>query len=226
MTLPKHAPVFLALLAAAAAQPALAQSSDDWTGGYVGGFVGQVMDPDDGSDRFLFDTDLDGRFGDSRLGGRFGRCQGFLPVFDHLAGSNGLQPCLACGDGDFQQFVEFVDTTLPVEVDFGPMPGSDAVGDFGRQHGERMSEVKVRFPGQANRFIAGHQCQACGCFGRFLGIAAVGVLPFEYVRVAPPELADGVIGAAPIDQRFWCLREGTGHAGGGDGQNQARGCPA
>ncbi len=65
MALPKQAPLFLALLAAAAAQPALAQSSDDWTGGYVGGFVGQVMDPDDSSDRFLFDTNLDGRFGDT-----------------------------------------------------------------------------------------------------------------------------------------------------------------
>ena len=65
MTLRQHAPLYLALLAAAAAQPALAQSSDDWTGGYIGGFVGQVMDPDDGSDRFLFDTDLDGRFGDT-----------------------------------------------------------------------------------------------------------------------------------------------------------------
>lgn len=65
MALPKHAPIVLALLAAAATQPALAQSSDDWTGGYVGGFVGQVMDPDDGSDRFLFDTNLDGQFGDT-----------------------------------------------------------------------------------------------------------------------------------------------------------------
>ena len=50
MSLRQHAPVYLALSAAAAVQPALAQSSDDWTGGYVGGFVGRVMDPDNGSD--------------------------------------------------------------------------------------------------------------------------------------------------------------------------------
>ena len=53
-----------ALLSLAGVTPASAQ--DAWAGGYVGGHVGAVGDPDDGrSDRFLFDTDLDGDFDDT-----------------------------------------------------------------------------------------------------------------------------------------------------------------
>lgn len=50
-----------AALLAAAALPAAA---GDWTGGYVGAFLGTQSDPDDG-DRVLFDTNLDGGFGDT-----------------------------------------------------------------------------------------------------------------------------------------------------------------
>lgn len=66
----KHTPKLLAaaivgaLCSTAGIAPAFAQ--DAWTGGYVGGHVGAVMKPDDsGSDRFLFDTNLDGQFGDT-----------------------------------------------------------------------------------------------------------------------------------------------------------------
>ena len=53
-----------ALFATAGIAPAFAQ--DAWTGGYVGGHVGVAMEPDDaGRDRILFDTDLDGQFGDT-----------------------------------------------------------------------------------------------------------------------------------------------------------------
>jgi opacity protein-like surface antigen len=50
-----------AALLAAFALPAAA---DDWTGGYVSGFIGTQSDPDDG-DSVLFDTNLDGSFGDT-----------------------------------------------------------------------------------------------------------------------------------------------------------------
>lgn len=41
-------------------------SAQDWTGGYVGVHLGQAQDPDDnGDDRFLFDTNLDGNFSDT-----------------------------------------------------------------------------------------------------------------------------------------------------------------
>ena len=50
-----------AALLAAVALPAAA---DDWTGGYVGGFLGTQSDPNDG-DSVLFDTNLDGSFGDT-----------------------------------------------------------------------------------------------------------------------------------------------------------------
>ncbi|MFC0676840.1 outer membrane protein [Lysobacter korlensis] len=58
-------PRLIVLAAALAATPAFAQSGDDWTGGYVGAHAGVVMEPDDEGDRFLFDTNLDGAFGDT-----------------------------------------------------------------------------------------------------------------------------------------------------------------
>lgn len=54
----------IGLAVAATAAPALAQSADAWTGGYVGGHIGRASKPDDGDDRFLFDTNLDGNFDD------------------------------------------------------------------------------------------------------------------------------------------------------------------
>lgn len=57
--LPRFALLALALCAAA---PAAAQ---EWTGFYIGGYAGGVDEPDDGSDRFEFDTNLDGAFGDT-----------------------------------------------------------------------------------------------------------------------------------------------------------------
>jgi outer membrane immunogenic protein len=63
---PIFAPSLAGALLAALALPAAAQSADTWTGGYIGGHIGLAQKPDDsGSDRFLFDTDLDGRFGDT-----------------------------------------------------------------------------------------------------------------------------------------------------------------
>lgn len=50
----------IAIVALAAASPALA----DWSGGYVGLYGGTQTDPDDSNDRILFDTNLDGNFGD------------------------------------------------------------------------------------------------------------------------------------------------------------------
>lgn len=61
----RHLPRLLALSAALAASPTIAQTADRWNGGYIGGYAGVVMDPDDGADRFLFDTDLDGNFNDT-----------------------------------------------------------------------------------------------------------------------------------------------------------------
>jgi len=40
-------------------------AAQDWTGGYVGGYAGALMDPDDGGDTVQFDTNLDGGFGDT-----------------------------------------------------------------------------------------------------------------------------------------------------------------
>jgi outer membrane immunogenic protein len=37
----------------------------DWSGFHIGGYLGSVMDPDDGGGSILFDTNLDGDFGDT-----------------------------------------------------------------------------------------------------------------------------------------------------------------
>jgi outer membrane immunogenic protein len=50
------------LLASTASSTAHA---DDWSGGYIGMYIGQVADPDDDGDRILFDTNLDGNAGDT-----------------------------------------------------------------------------------------------------------------------------------------------------------------
>src|SRR5687768_10669045 len=47
------------------AAPAVAQSSPDWTGFYVGGRVGYVATPLDTGSSVLFDKNLDGTFGDT-----------------------------------------------------------------------------------------------------------------------------------------------------------------
>ena len=53
------------LAAALLAATALPAAADDWTGGYVGLYLGTQSDPDDNDDSVLFDTNLDGTFGDT-----------------------------------------------------------------------------------------------------------------------------------------------------------------
>lgn len=53
-----------ALVTLAAASPAAAQDVN-WSGGYVGGRIGYAFGSDDGGERLLFDTNLDGSFGDT-----------------------------------------------------------------------------------------------------------------------------------------------------------------
>ena len=45
--------------------PAFAQSDGDWSRAYIGLYAGEVQDPDDGGDTILFDTNLDGNYGDT-----------------------------------------------------------------------------------------------------------------------------------------------------------------
>lgn len=53
-----------AIAAIAVAAPAAAQSAD-WTGAYVGGRIGYAWGLDDSDETILFDTNLDGSFGDT-----------------------------------------------------------------------------------------------------------------------------------------------------------------
>jgi outer membrane immunogenic protein len=60
-----HALGAAAVLIAAGAAPAYAQSASDWSGPYVGGFVGYSFGSDDGDETLLFDKDLDGAYDDT-----------------------------------------------------------------------------------------------------------------------------------------------------------------
>ncbi len=65
MTTFRAATAGLALLTLAAT-PAFAQSNETWVGGYYGVYLGAAQSPEDsGSDRFVFDTNLDGRYDDT-----------------------------------------------------------------------------------------------------------------------------------------------------------------
>lgn len=54
-----------AALMTAVSAPAMAQSTVDWSGPYVGGFVGYAHPSDDGDETLLFDRDLDGSYDDT-----------------------------------------------------------------------------------------------------------------------------------------------------------------
>jgi outer membrane immunogenic protein len=54
-----------AVLVLADTSVALAQDGEDWTGGYVGGRVGYSSNVEDEDETILFDTNLDGAFGDT-----------------------------------------------------------------------------------------------------------------------------------------------------------------
>lgn len=84
-----------ALFGAGSIAPAFAQDSDPWTGGYLGGHIGAIADPDGKNDRILFDTDLDGEFGDSVLTGT--GADAFSPGFCDGA-ANDLTPAAGCSE--------------------------------------------------------------------------------------------------------------------------------
>lgn len=53
------------IAAAALAAPIGSIAAQDWTGGYLAAYGGALLDPEDDRDTVLFDTNLDGRFGDT-----------------------------------------------------------------------------------------------------------------------------------------------------------------
>lgn len=69
--------------------------SADWSGFHAGAYVGSVMDPDDDNDRILFDTDLDGGFGDTV--NTAAGANAFSPGFCDGA-ANDRTPATACDD--------------------------------------------------------------------------------------------------------------------------------
>ncbi len=96
----KLAPVASAAFAATilAASPAAAQDDPSWTGFYVGGQAGYGFQPGDGDETILFDTNLDGSFGENV--NTSGGANAFSPGF--CGGpANGPTPGEGCrGDRD------------------------------------------------------------------------------------------------------------------------------
>ncbi len=88
--------LFAAVAASALlASPALAQEADEWTGFYVGGQIGYGFQPSDDDETILFDTNLDGNFGDTV--NTAAPANAFSPGF--CGGSaNGPTPADGCDD--------------------------------------------------------------------------------------------------------------------------------
>lgn len=61
----RRAATLAAVVAILITTPAMAQSSDEWAGFYIGGHAGNVLAPGKDNARILFDTNLDGSFGDT-----------------------------------------------------------------------------------------------------------------------------------------------------------------
>lgn len=112
--------------AAVAASPAAAQDDASWTGFYIGGQAGYGFQPDDDGETILFDTGLDGSFGETV--NTSGGANAFSPGFCGGA-ANGPTPGEGCrGDRD--------------GIDFGAHAGFDyeteggivlgIVGDYSR----------------------------------------------------------------------------------------------
>lgn len=86
-----------ALASAAALGYAGAASAQDWQGLYVGGHAGYAMSDGDDGETILFDTDLDGEFGDTVF--TTAPANAFSPGFCGGA-ANGPTPADGCSDDD------------------------------------------------------------------------------------------------------------------------------
>lgn len=135
MTAPRTLPR-LALLALALSAVAAPVAAQDWSGGYVGAYLGGVDEPDDGNDRFEFDTNLDGAFGDTVRTGA--GADAFSPGVCN-GQANGATPAAGCdgnsdgGEGgiragwDWQLGESWV---LGVVGEYGTSDARDAVSAF------------------------------------------------------------------------------------------------
>lgn len=85
-----------------AAVPAAAQPAQGWQGPYFGGYVGYGFQPDDDDETILFDTDLDGSFGDTVRTGA--GADAFSPGF---CGGRATGPTPADGCEDDSDGVEY-----------------------------------------------------------------------------------------------------------------------
>lgn len=137
MKLNRMSAALVAGLLVAAAPLANAQDAKgSWNGGYVGAYAGIVDKPDNGdSDRFLFDTNLDGNFNDTvRTGAGAdafspGFCNGVAQTATPAGGcaenSGGADWGLRAGyDWQFDRFV------VGVVGEYGLMDARDAVSAF------------------------------------------------------------------------------------------------
>jgi len=117
-----------AVLAGAAllATPALAQDNDDWTGFYVGGQLGYGFQSGGNNETILFDTNLDGTFGDTV--NTAAPANAFSPGFCSEA-ANGPTPADGC-DGDRDGFEGGVHAGFDFQAGEGFVIG--AVVDYNR----------------------------------------------------------------------------------------------
>ncbi|MES2554262.1 MAG: outer membrane beta-barrel protein [Pseudomonadota bacterium] len=115
---------------------AYAQSSDSWTGPYAGVYVGTMLDADNSdADSFLFDTNLDGNFGDTVF--TAAGANAFSP--GSCSGSaNGPTPGAGCGSDD-------TGTSAGLRAGYDWQMGTWLIGVLGEYERGDMSDTVTSF---------------------------------------------------------------------------------
>ncbi len=128
------------------ATPALAQTDDGWTGFYVGGQLGYGFQPADGGETILFDTNLDGTFGEA-VNTSTG-ANAFSPGFCGGA-ANGPTPADGCDDD--RDGIEY-----GAHVGFDYDAGGVVVGIVGDYNRSRLRDSVSAFSTTPARYTMTH----------------------------------------------------------------------
>ncbi|WP_294391598.1 outer membrane beta-barrel protein [uncultured Sphingomonas sp.] len=112
--------------------PALAQEASSWTSAYAGGRLGYSWQPKDGSERLDFDTNRDGRFGDTVR--TAAGADAFSPGFCGAEGTTSLPAGGCADDKDAVTYTGMVgfDYQLPNIAGGGIVVG--VVAEYGNSH--------------------------------------------------------------------------------------------
>ncbi|CAA9521515.1 MAG: Membrane protein [uncultured Sphingomonas sp.] len=171
-----------AIVAINTADTAAAQSAD-WTGGYIGGRVGYAAGLDDNDERILFDTDLDGTFGDT---------------VNTAAGADAFSPGFCGGSPESAVAADGCDKDNK-GIDYGIFAGYDydfgaivvgALVEYGRS---KVEDAVTAFSTTPANYAFNRELKGTfGLRGR-LGIDAGGFMPYVTAGVVRAKIKDSFV---------------------------------